>query len=242
MFLGQPSIQSSFIGTKESMCFYDVMIGVKEFLKNYNFMNEFRIEFLNYSLFYFKKKLNQMQPKYKEEYFIKIKKFLEELNITYSEFKKINNFHIPFYIHVINSNSFEEFNLIHRQFNGESFKIQNNFDTFEENNEYFENILFHKAVPEPHFLTNKIYITFLENTINKLLTEKEDINTELTDLIKETNDLKKKYSLSNEELLKYEENNSKLISENESLKQELNKFKSSKVWKLKNKWECKKFN
>lgn len=250
MMVGQPSLQSSFTGTYDSMCFYDVMVGVKEFLTENDFMDEFKIEFLNYTFFYFKTKLNVMVLDYKEEYFSKIKLFLESLDVHPSDFEKLINVHIPFYIHVINAKNYSDFKLMQDNFNGEKIKLHNNLSSNSNDDDQKISLDFDNE----YSVSNGVYINILENNLNKVVHDqnvlrdnlskemalKEDeINKLHASFIESKNfldELKFLYSKSEDENKYYKNVNSDLIMENIELKKELDEIKSSKLWKLKNKF------
>ena len=173
IMIGQPSLQNSFTGTYDSICFYDVMIGVRNFLIKHEFMEEFRIEYLNYAFFYFKTKLNQMNKSYKSEYFIKIKNFFENETITIQDIQKINPQYISYYIHLINSHNYDEFNKWEVTFNGELIEKTNFNSTILLNNNNLWD-LHYEITPISDTKKNdytKIYSNILEK--NLIIKEKE---------------------------------------------------------------------
>ena len=106
---GHSSLQTSYVGKKESIVFYDVLVGIRNFLIENGFMDEFRIDFLNFIFRHFSTKIVEMDEDYKIEFFLKIKEFLESLFITAEEFNQMSFRNLPTYIHILNSNSYEEF-------------------------------------------------------------------------------------------------------------------------------------
>jgi len=229
--------------------------GVRELLISHDFMDEFRIEFLNYSFFYFKSKLNVMDSKYKSEYFSKIKSFFETTNITFSELKKINPIYVNFYLHLINSSSYDQFEFLNSHYDERLMSVIDldylpiEFDEFIENS--FENTNCYINVLENNVLklneeleSSKRDVVNLKSKANKL-NEKEilinDLNGDLKILKQDIANLKleieelsfSKIKLENE--IKYLKNNNYNLSvENKKLKQEIDEIKSSKLWKLKN--------
>lgn len=233
--IGQNSIQESYSTTEELMCFYDVMCGVREFLLNNNFMNEFRMEYFDYSCYYFKTKLNNIEQDYKEEFFTKIKEFFKTMKATPKELEKLHNEHVTFYIHILNSENYEEYNKIHNEFNGQNLNSnvsQNYIDI------------------ENHEIYNKIYINLLENDLNKKSNSLKSLKDELNDKNREINEtnnllneltedcenLKSIQGKLTEENERLKKEKMKLINENKNLKDEINGIKSSKLWKLQNKF------
>lgn len=118
--IGQPSLQSSFRWGKYEPIWFDVMMEVREFLINNDIMNEFRMEFINYSFLSFKTKLNGIKEDYKEVFFKKIKYFYESLKLTSNELKSLYLEYVVFYIHIINSNLYSEFKALNDLFDGKT--------------------------------------------------------------------------------------------------------------------------
>ena len=264
MMIGQPSLQASFVGTHDSICFYDVMVDVKEFLINNNFMDEFRIEFLNYSFFYFKSKLNQMNQKYKNVYYVKIKSFFESLFISLNDLQKINEDYVYYYLHMLNHDDYYGFESAYNNFIENSnfqdvdinlFDFQDETD-LNDNNEY--------SIAEYKLIMDKIYISFLENCIFELNFKINNNKQNISNLNNELNnyknlffDLKNEFKLCNDEFngLNHNFNNNsiknfKLSDENEYLRKvsnnlyfenlvlnkELLELKSSILFKFKDKF------
>ncbi len=224
VMIGQPSLQKTYVGTHDSLCFYDVMCGVRDFLGDYKFMDEFREEFLNYSFFYFKRKLKYTDERYQEEYFSKIKKYFKSLNITPEEFREIENRHIPFYIHIINSKSHIEFKVMHDRFDGEKVKIRD---------ENIENSLNYEW---DEIESNKVYSSILEGDYADFYDNILDLHDNLEDLKREMVSLKMTNDRLNDENLHFRRLNQDLNSECERLQSELDEIKSTKLWKLKSKF------
>ena len=118
--VGQQSLQSSFRWGEYEPIWYDVMMDLREFLTFNNLMDDFRKEFINYSFLSFINKFNGIHEDYKEIFYTKIKYFYESLKLTSDELKKLQFNYMVFYIHIINSNSYFEFKLMHDLFNGEN--------------------------------------------------------------------------------------------------------------------------
>jgi len=114
--IGQSSLQTSFSGSPHAIVFYEVINDIKNFLDKSNFMKEFRVDFLRFTFIEFKIKLEEIDNNYKEEYFQKIKKFFENMCITSKDFKQIKIMYFIFYIHLINSENYDEFIARRRNF------------------------------------------------------------------------------------------------------------------------------
>ena len=116
--VGQPSLQTSYRwGEYESTWFF-VMYEVRNFLIKHDLMDEFKMKFINYSFSSFERKLNGTQKEYKEEFFLKIKYFYESLSLTIDEFKSLILQYQTYYIHVLCSKDYEEFDCMNENFNG----------------------------------------------------------------------------------------------------------------------------
>ena len=103
------SLQTSFRGKKEAMVFYDVMVGIRDFLIEENKTKELRMEFLDFAFENFILKLTEMSKEFKQDYFLKIKSFFESIDITPNDFNNLNSKYLPYYVHMVNSNDFDEF-------------------------------------------------------------------------------------------------------------------------------------
>lgn len=100
------SLQKEYVGSKHSIIFCDVIIGVKKFLNSTQMMNNLKEEFINYFLSELQIKLYHIDRKYKSEYFLKIKEIFEEIDIDNSDLDKKNSL---FYKKLMKSNSYDEF-------------------------------------------------------------------------------------------------------------------------------------
>ena len=137
--LGHPSLQTKYVGKREAIVFYDVMVGIRDFLIEKGFMDEFRIDFLNFTFRHLYSKINEMEEGYKNEFFLKIKEFFESILITAEEFNQMSFRNLPIYIHIVNSNSYEEFKLRMELFDMETLNpnkypdLRESFDILNDN-------------------------------------------------------------------------------------------------------------
>jgi len=121
-FINQPSLQNSFRDTEYELCWFDVMIGIRDFLNENDLMNEFKKEFFNFFLSYSSSKLDSINDEFKNSFFIKLKYFFESLNLSKNDLKLLNQKNLVFYIHMINSIDYATFIHIQKKFNGKIFK------------------------------------------------------------------------------------------------------------------------
>ena len=82
------SLQTSYRGKKEAMVFYDVAVGIRDFLSEQNLMEELKIDFLDFTFENFILKLTEMSKDFKQDYFLKIKSFFESMGIYPNDFDK----------------------------------------------------------------------------------------------------------------------------------------------------------
>ena len=150
------SLQKSYVGTGDSTVFYDVMMDVMDFLNSNNRMEDCRERFLNFSFFEFKIKLENIDSNYRHTYFLNIKDFFKSMNITADDFKELNCEYFLFYICTMNSDSYDEFELMNNQLN-------DLIDDKNEFNEYIVNNQFNKD----NIDCNELLIKILENNIGK---------------------------------------------------------------------------
>ena len=121
--VGQPSLQTSYRWGKYESTWFNVMLEVREFLLENNLMNEFKQTFLNYSFSSFERKLNGTKNEYKSEFFDKIKYFYESFDIYPIEFKHLIFQYQTYYVHVLCSGNYEEFNQMNNVFNGKNISF-----------------------------------------------------------------------------------------------------------------------
>ena len=151
------SLQQSYVGTGDSVVFYDVMCDVRDFLDSNNLMSDCRNNFLNFSFFEFKIKLENIDSNFKAEYFLKIKKFFETMKVTMNDFKNLKFEYFLFYIFITNSNNYSEFETMNNKLN-QYFDENDNLNEFDNEscNEAFLKILENKDLKNDFAeLTNK---------------------------------------------------------------------------------------
>lgn len=220
--IGQSSLQTSFISTKYAMVFYDVMCDIRNFIYKNNFYDDFKEEFLIFSFKEFERKLNEINPKYRAEYFTKIKLFYELLDISAFELNNISFYYLVFYIHIMNSIDFAEFKFMQDNYLGTI-----DLDDFES-----------KVIGD----NNKLFLLILENKFVHLIHHFQEMK-DILNYYKQK-DLADKKNIKNlypnsEELMRlkdkefYLENiNNNLIQENKQLKDSLDSLENNLFFKL----------
>ena len=58
--MGQPSLQTSFREGKDELIWFDVLLGLYDMLIEYDLMDELRVDFINYCIFYTFEKLKHI--------------------------------------------------------------------------------------------------------------------------------------------------------------------------------------
>lgn len=206
--IGQASLQTSFVNTKYAMVFYDVMCDIKDFIFENNFYDEFEEEFLIFSFKEFKRKLDEIDVEYKNEYFLKIKLFFKSLDINVFKLNKISFSYLIFYIHIINSKNFNEFKLMQKNYLGLI-----NINCFEYVND-----------------NNKAYTLILENYLGNLVKYADEMSEVLN--YYRQKELSNKKNIKNlypnsEELMRLKDKEKYLIMENNRLNQDNEQLKTS---------------
>ena len=107
--IGQASIQTSFVSTKKAFVFFDVLGGITDFLISNNFFNEFKVEFINFSILELRNKLNSIDDSLKQDFFDKSKEYFYSLNLTIDDFDNVPFEFFAYFIFVINSNDYFDF-------------------------------------------------------------------------------------------------------------------------------------
>jgi len=108
--IGQDSLQTSFVKTKNAFVFFDVLNGIRDFLNENNYFLEFKFDFINFSIFELRNKLDSIQDNFKEEFFEKSLQFFYSLNLTVEDFDNIPFEYFTHFLFVINSENYDDLN------------------------------------------------------------------------------------------------------------------------------------
>ena len=219
--IGQDSLQTLYVSSSEAIVFYDVMCGIKDFLLENNFFDEFKLEFIEFTFKEFERKLNEIDDEFKLQYFEKIKLFLKSLNISAHDLNKISFYYLVFYIHSMISENYAEFKLMQDNYNGDV--SLDDLDDISYSEKYLiKDYLF---ILENNFSQLVNYSEELEYYLNfykqKSLSNKKLINHYSSDEVMHLNDM-----------IKYlNQQNDYLMDENLELKNQLNESIISKIIK-----------
>ncbi len=134
--LNSSSIQSKIKFDKKPFVILYVYETIENFLKNHNLYEELEANFLKSKFKQYNNVLNWVNDDYKEELFIKFRDDFKNLELVDSNILyNLSLKEYSFYIHVLNSNSFREFNEFNSIFNEST--LSNNlilsFDKVDEN-------------------------------------------------------------------------------------------------------------
>lgn len=108
--LGQNSLQTSRAVTRRGFILFDIFDEIEEWLKTKGFFDEFEPNFYRFILNESQGRLNNTDELYKEDLFNIIKEKIGNLDIPTEYLKKMNIRNYRFYIHLINSKSYFEYN------------------------------------------------------------------------------------------------------------------------------------
>ena len=92
-----------------AIVFFDVLYGIVDFLVEIDMFNEFRKEFINFTIFELRNKLKSIDEDSKQEFFEKTKEFYYFLELSSDEVNSIPYEYFMHFIFVVNSNDYEEF-------------------------------------------------------------------------------------------------------------------------------------
>lgn len=106
---GHSSLQTSYVKTKYTLVFFDVLYGIVDFLVNEELFDEYRIEFINFTIFELKNKLKSIDENSKQEFFEKTKEFYYFLELKLDEIDEIPFKYFMHYIFVLNSKNYIDF-------------------------------------------------------------------------------------------------------------------------------------
>ena len=186
------------------------MCGIKEFLLENNFFDEFKLEFIEFTFKEFERKLNEIDNEFKPQYFEKIKLFFKSLNISVHDLNKISFYYLVFYIHAMISENYIEFKLMQDNYNGEM--SLDNFDNIHCSEKYLI----------------KDYLFLLENNFSQLVNYSEELEYYLNFYMQK--------SLSNKKLINKSFSSNELMCLNDRIKylKQQNEYLKSENLELKN--------
>ena len=95
--LGQPSLQTSFRKGEDELIWFEVLDGLYKFFIEYKLMDEFRLDFINYCMYYTMGKLNNIEDRFQLIFLDKFKKFFNMLNPTIEEFDELKSKQLTYY-------------------------------------------------------------------------------------------------------------------------------------------------
>ena len=104
--IGQDSLQTSFVITKNALVFFDVLDGILDFLIENNYFLEFKLDFINFSIFELRNKQNTIADEFKDEFFETSKNFFYSLDLTIDDLEKIPFEYFTHFLYVINSKEY----------------------------------------------------------------------------------------------------------------------------------------
>ncbi len=110
--IGQSSLQTSHINTRNVFVFFDVLDNILSFLNENNLYEEFKIDFIDFSIFELKNKLKSIDECFKQDFFEMSKQFFYSLNLCGDDFNDISDENFIYFFLVINSKNYNEFYLI----------------------------------------------------------------------------------------------------------------------------------
>ena len=95
--LGQPSLQTTFREGKDELIWFDVLNGIyNNFLENNN-MDDFRLDFINFSIYYSFDKLKNIELEFYDTFLNNLKSFFERLNPSEDELETLKTSHLTWY-------------------------------------------------------------------------------------------------------------------------------------------------
>ena len=95
--LGQPSLQTSFREGKDELIWFDVINGIYNILIETNAIQDLRLDFINYCIYYSFDKLKNIDIEFRDLFLEKLKSFFEKLNPTSDEINELKNSNLNWY-------------------------------------------------------------------------------------------------------------------------------------------------
>jgi len=107
--MGQNSLQNSRAVSRKGFILFDIFDEIEQWLKDNGFFKDFETNFYRFVLTESQGRLNKTDDVYREDLFKIIKDKFMSMEITTESLKNMNIRNYQFYIHVINSNSYFEY-------------------------------------------------------------------------------------------------------------------------------------
>ncbi len=107
--MGQNSLQNSRAVSRKGFILFDIFDEIEQWLKDNGFFKDFETNFYRFVLTESQGRLNKTDVVFKEDLFKIIKDKFMSMEITTESLKNMNIRNYQFYIHVINSNSYFEY-------------------------------------------------------------------------------------------------------------------------------------
>lgn len=107
--LGHSSLQTSFVKTNHALVFFDVLYALFDFLVENDLFDDFKNEFINFTIFELRNKLKSISNDYKQEFFEKTKEFYYFLELNTDELNKIPFEYFIHFIFIVNSEDYSDF-------------------------------------------------------------------------------------------------------------------------------------
>lgn len=107
--LGHSSLQTSFVHTNQAFVFFDVLNGIKQFLIDNDFFDEFKVDFIRFSIFELSNKLSYIDDEYKNQFFQKSKQIFHSFSNYGVDLNSLSFEYFMKYILIINSDDYNQF-------------------------------------------------------------------------------------------------------------------------------------
>ena len=95
--MGQPSLQTSFREGKDELIWFDVLQGIYDIILDCNLVDEWRLDFINYCIFYSFDKLKNIDVNLYWDFLIRLESFFEILNPTQKELDSLKDLDLTWY-------------------------------------------------------------------------------------------------------------------------------------------------
>lgn len=110
--IGQSSLQTSYTKSRDVFIFFDVLDDIFSFLNENNLYEEFKMDFIDFSIFELKNKLKSIDENFKQIFFERSKQFFYSLDLCIDDFNDIQDENFVYFSLIINSKDYKEFYLI----------------------------------------------------------------------------------------------------------------------------------
>ncbi|WP_295112453.1 glycosyltransferase [uncultured Methanobrevibacter sp.] len=230
------SLQTKATSSNNKIIIFDVFRGVKDFLINHNYYDEFKQNFAQFMIVESRANLLKTSDEFKDDYYYTLRSEFIKMNFDSETLNKFPFGLYNFYMLVLNCETYSNFDLFKTKISKDDIEIDEISEITLNDDESIggqtgqqevllsQDKLFLFNLEHQLYRKNK-HIKNLNNKINILEQKNEKLNNKLTSF--ENNNIKLK-----EKNKKLKTKNQDIINQNKELKKLIKEYESSTSWKI----------